>query len=216
MNCDRGEKVSSYFKLEPQTQNKQIKNANGFSAEQMRPRCPDGACYNLSRGIPSDESSGDNCQSFYLKTENSYLTLLWIYHLKWAHIFFWSVLSWFWAWWHLPLIVMKPEIPALLICILIVTSLGDNDENMRVLEVMRDCIEIIRLQIAPLKSGDHIQIQLSCVSPVKYRPDRTGPPWLPWLDPDKSETWDILCLPIGPSRRTLSSYWLIQTMRSTF
>ena len=36
MNCDRSENVSSYFKLEPQTQNKQIKNANGFSAEQMR------------------------------------------------------------------------------------------------------------------------------------------------------------------------------------
>lgn len=35
MNCDRGENVSSYFKLEPQTQNKQIKNANEFSAEQM-------------------------------------------------------------------------------------------------------------------------------------------------------------------------------------
>lgn len=67
MNCDRGEKVSSYFKLEPQTQNKQIKNANGFSAEQMRPRCPDGASYNLTWG-PSDESSGDTCQSIYLKT----------------------------------------------------------------------------------------------------------------------------------------------------
>ena len=40
---------------------------------------------------------------------------------------------------------MKPEIPAFLICILIVTSFGDNDEDMRVLEVMRDGIEIIRL-----------------------------------------------------------------------
>ena len=43
MNCDRSENVSSYFKLEPQTQNKQIKNANGFSPEQMR-----AGCYNLT------------------------------------------------------------------------------------------------------------------------------------------------------------------------
>ena len=42
MNCDRGESVSSYFKLEPQTQNKQIKNANEFSAEQMLPQDPAG------------------------------------------------------------------------------------------------------------------------------------------------------------------------------
>ena len=41
MNCDRSENVSSYFKLEPQTQNKQIKNANGFSPEQMRAGCYD-------------------------------------------------------------------------------------------------------------------------------------------------------------------------------
>ena len=40
MNCDRGENVSSYFKLEPQTQNKQIKNANEFFAEQMLAQDP--------------------------------------------------------------------------------------------------------------------------------------------------------------------------------
>ena len=173
MNCDRGEKVSSYFKLEPQTQNKQIKNANGFSAEQMRPRRPDGACYNLSqlhndlfqihtkihllkctRTIisseslisPSDESSGETCQSIYLKTRKQlFNTSMNIPPRKMGIRFFWSVLSWFWAWWHLALIVMKPEIPAFLICILIVTSFGDNDEDIRVLEVMRDCIGIIRL-----------------------------------------------------------------------
>ena len=42
---------------------------------------------------------------------------------------------------------MKNKIPAFLICILIVeTVLGDNDgDTRRVLEVMRDCMEIIRL-----------------------------------------------------------------------
>ena len=96
---------------------------------------------------PSDESSGETCQSFYLKTRKQlFNTSMNIPARKMGIIFFWSVLSWFWAWWHLALIVMKPEIPAFLICILIVTSFGDNDkEDIRVLEVMRDGIEIIRL-----------------------------------------------------------------------
>ena len=60
MNCDRGENVSSYFKLEPQTQNKQIKNANEFSAEQMLPQDP--GCF-ITWYV-----SGETCQSIYFKT----------------------------------------------------------------------------------------------------------------------------------------------------
>ena len=62
MNCDRSENVSSYFKLEPQTQNKQIKNANGISTEQMR-----AGCYNLTPTIKRVENPGEACQSFYFK-----------------------------------------------------------------------------------------------------------------------------------------------------
>ena len=69
MNCDRGENVSSYFKLEPQTQNKQIKNANEFSAEQMLPQ--DHGCFKTIC------VSGETCQSIYFKTwQTVILTLL--------------------------------------------------------------------------------------------------------------------------------------------
>ena len=67
MNCDRSENVSSYFKLEPQTQNKQIKNANGFSPEQMR-----AGCYNLTRLFREMRTQVKPVNQSILRKRNSY------------------------------------------------------------------------------------------------------------------------------------------------